>query len=186
VEKPQNNWCLFESIPTKVWTIPGTSWYLLHTQCTYIYYYYVYTLIFRPRKRILRQKAPSPRHWLESRFTIQSCGYCGGRCASFVAHWCPRLGVFGLTSGIRTWGGPDEPTCSEFAFFFEQVYGDLIFMVVQGIHGVHVDLLQRYGGMYRLCFKTDCLEAIQSCTVQRNQNYKSGRTGNAFVSTGSQ
>jgi hypothetical protein len=51
VEKPQNNWCLFESIPTKVWTIPGTSRYLLHTQCTYVYYYYVYTLLFRPKKR---------------------------------------------------------------------------------------------------------------------------------------
>ena len=49
VGKPQNNWCLFESIPIKVWTIPGTSQYLLHTQFTYVYYYYVYTLLFRPK-----------------------------------------------------------------------------------------------------------------------------------------
>lgn len=78
----------------------------------------------------------------------------------FVSRWCPRLGF--VASDIQTWGGPNEDTWSEFAFVTDQYQGgNLVFMIVQGHKGTHVDLLQKYGNgaIYRLCFKTDDLQS---------------------------
>ncbi|CAB9506694.1 glyoxalase bleomycin resistance protein dioxygenase [Seminavis robusta] len=77
----------------------------------------------------------------------------------FIQKWCPRLGM--VPSNVQTWGGPNDPTWSEFVFVFDQYTGALIFMVVEGKKGAHVDILNKYGhgAIYRLCFKTDDLEA---------------------------
>ena len=74
----------------------------------------------------------------------------------FVAKWCPRLGL--QASPIQTWGGPEEATWSEFVSILDQ-QGNLIFMVVEGKRGVHVDIRKERGAgaIYRLCFKTSDL-----------------------------
>jgi len=78
----------------------------------------------------------------------------------FLSRWVPRLGL--ISSEIYTWGGPGERTWSKMAFVFDPFHKQLMFMVVQGNHGVHVDLLEQYGSgsIYRLCFKTDQLEHV--------------------------
>ncbi|CAE7948077.1 unnamed protein product, partial [Symbiodinium sp. KB8] len=77
---------------------------------------------------------------------------------AFLSTWCPRLGF--VASEVQTWGSPEEPTWTEYAFVFGP-NGQLIFMAVEGKKGVHVELLRKYGSgsIYRLCFKTDNLEA---------------------------
>ena len=82
----------------------------------------------------------------------------------FLNKWCPRLGF--VASKVQTWGGPDESTWSEFTLVFDATTTttttnhQLMFMVVQGKKGSHVELLQKYGSgsIYRLCFKTNNLE----------------------------
>jgi hypothetical protein len=71
---------------------------------------------------------------------------------AFLDQWCPRLGL--VPSEIQTWGSPEESTWSEFALVFSPYDGALVFMVVQGKKGWHVDLLQQHGSgtIYRLLF----------------------------------
>lgn len=90
---------------------------------------------------------------------------------TFIEYWCPKMNW--IASPIQIWGSPQDETYSNYAFIFDNNCpnnnNQLMFMIVQGYHGYHYNLLQKLGNgtIYRLCFKTNLL---QHCFLHLTNN----------------